>query len=66
MICKTPTEVLLADALETLLRSRPLNLGCSDFDHAKKDQHADDTDCPCLLRWERNVEIACSILKREP
>jgi hypothetical protein len=54
----------LETVLEKLLRCRPHGLGCSDFSHAKKDQHTDELDCPCQERWEANVESACNALKQ--
>jgi hypothetical protein len=65
MKCKTPNEVLLADALIALMTAQPLTSRCSDFHHVKKDRHEHNEDCPCLKRWEGAQVRAFRVLSQK-
>jgi hypothetical protein len=62
VICKTPTEVLLHDALIALLKACPRNLECNDFSHARRDYHEADEPCKPRHRYEAALEEAESTL----
>ena len=60
MKCKTPNEVLLADAIAAILRDLP-GYECQDFHHAKKDQHH-GTECPVHNRFDAAIEYARNLI----
>ena len=60
MICKTPNEVILVDAIAAILRDLPA-YECQDFHHAKKDRH-DGFDCPVNNRFDAAIEFARNLI----
>ena len=60
MQCKTPNEVLLADAIAAILRDLP-SYECQDFNHIKKDQH-EDSNCPIVNRFDAAIEYARNLI----
>ena len=53
---------LVRKTIEDLIKFAPTNLCCEDFHHSKKDRHEWDEACPCVLRYEKAVDAARTLL----
>lgn len=58
---ETANKEPLKDAIIAIMAASP-RVTCESFHHEKKDRHANDEACPCVLRWELALKDAGELL----